>query len=99
MTQIKILLMFWLHLLLVQCSDEGGTHDQVNGGFRSLRGSVYEARLSLDALREEEWVQNLRRRLDYIPDSHRLISKEDLSVPNGNFSFASPEEEEACKGN
>ena len=57
-----------------------------------------EVRNYLDILGGEEWVETARRRLDYIPNSHRVIPYKDVNVANGNFTFASQQEEKACKG-
>ena len=95
---LKLLLFLWGYTLYVQCNENEVNPERRSTKTRSLRSEMAQVLNHLDILGGEEWVETARRRLDYIPNSHRVIPYNDVNVANSNFTFASQKEEEACKG-
>ena len=97
--RFKLLYFLWFYVIFVQCNEDEVSIGQRSRNIRSLRYETPEEVLEhLGSLKDEKWVKTARRRLDYIPNSHKLIPYENVHVPNGNFSFATKQEEMACKG-
>ena len=104
-----VFLFLCLCLFLVHCKDDTttkGSSIEIAAGDRSLRyepdrQDSHSEYLDLTPnYEEEEWVQMARRRLDYIPNSHKyIIYKGVKGGSNENFTFANAKDEIACKGN
>lgn len=102
-----VFLFLCLCLFLVHCKDDTttkGSSIEIAAGDRSLRyepdrQDSHSEYLDLTPnYEEEEWVQMARRRLDYIPNSHKyIIYKGVKGGSNENFTFANAKDEIACK--